>query len=70
MASPLAKGLFQRAIGQSGGSFFARILAQLDAAEQAGAQFARALGAPQHRRTARQAGARNPVRAARRRTIN
>jgi para-nitrobenzyl esterase len=46
MASPLAKGLFHRAIGQSGGGFFARILAPLDAAEQAGAEFAQAIGAP------------------------
>ena len=45
MASPLAKGLFQRAIGQSGGSFFAHVLPQLDVAEKAGLQFARALGA-------------------------
>jgi para-nitrobenzyl esterase len=45
MASPLAKGLFQRAIGQSGGHFFARSLAPLDSAEQAGLRFARALGA-------------------------
>ena len=45
MASPLAKGLFHRAIGQSGGAFFARILPTLDVAEQAGLKFARALGA-------------------------
>jgi para-nitrobenzyl esterase len=45
MGSPLAKGLFHRAIGQSGGAFFARILAPLDAAERAGARFAEALGA-------------------------
>ena len=63
MASPLAKGVFQRAIGQSGGSFFTRVLPQLDAAEKSGLQFARALGARQHRRAARKAGARNPVRA-------
>jgi len=44
MASPPAKGLFHRAIGQSGGGFFARILAPLDTAEKAGAQFAQALG--------------------------
>ena len=44
MGSPLAKGLFHRAIGQSGGGFFARILAPLDAAERAGAQFVNALG--------------------------
>ena len=34
MASPLAKGLFHRAIGQSGGGFFGRILGPLDAAEK------------------------------------
>jgi para-nitrobenzyl esterase len=45
MASPLAKGLFHRAIGQSGGAFFAPILAPLDVAEAAGMAFARALGA-------------------------
>lgn len=45
LASPLAKGLFHRAIGQSGGSFGARILAPLAAAEQAGLAFARAIGA-------------------------
>ena len=45
MASPLAKGLFHRAIGQSGGAFFASIMAPLAVAEQAGAKFARALGA-------------------------
>jgi para-nitrobenzyl esterase len=41
----LPKGLFQRAIGQSGGHFFARSLAPLETAEQAGLRFARALGA-------------------------
>jgi para-nitrobenzyl esterase len=46
MASPLAKGAFHRAIGQSGGSLFARILAKLDQAEQSGSQFAKAIGAP------------------------
>ena len=45
MASPLARGLFHRAIGQSGGAFSARILAPLDVAEKAGTQFASALGA-------------------------
>ena len=44
MASPLAKGVFQRAIGQSGGGFFARILAPLDVAERAGSEFVNALG--------------------------
>jgi para-nitrobenzyl esterase len=41
----LAKGLFHRAIGQSGGAFSSGMLAPLDAAEQAGVRFARALGA-------------------------
>jgi para-nitrobenzyl esterase len=45
MASPLAKGLFRRAIGQSGGAFFGRILARLPTAERAGEEFACALGA-------------------------
>jgi para-nitrobenzyl esterase len=45
MASPLARGLFQRAIGQSGGHFFTRSLAPLETAEQAGLRFARTLGA-------------------------
>ena len=45
MASPLAKGLFHRAIGQSGGAFFGRILQRLPTAERAGEEFARALGA-------------------------
>jgi para-nitrobenzyl esterase len=45
MASPLAKGLFHRAIGQSGGAFFARILRTIPEAEAAGADFARAIGA-------------------------
>ena len=36
MASPLAKGLFQRAIGQSGGSFFTHALPQLNDAEKSG----------------------------------
>ena len=43
MATPLAKGLFQRAIGESGGDF--EPLQKLSAAEQAGAQLARSLGA-------------------------
>jgi para-nitrobenzyl esterase len=46
MASPLTKGLFHRAIGQSGGAFGARILAPLETAEKAGLAFARAIGAP------------------------
>ena len=45
MASPLAKGMFQRAIGQSGGSFFARALSKLEAAEKSGLEFSRVLGA-------------------------
>jgi para-nitrobenzyl esterase len=45
MTSPLAKGLFHRAIGQSGGAFFARILRKLETAEAAGAEFGRAIGA-------------------------
>jgi para-nitrobenzyl esterase len=45
MASPLAEGLFQRAIGQSGGGFGRRSIAMLDAAEQAGAVLVRAMGA-------------------------
>jgi para-nitrobenzyl esterase len=45
MASPLAKGLFHRAIGQSGGSFFTHALPPRDEAERAGAAFARAIGA-------------------------
>jgi para-nitrobenzyl esterase len=44
MASPLAQGLFHRAIGQSGGGFGRRAIATLDAAEQAGAALTRALG--------------------------
>ena len=43
MATPLAKGLFQRAIGESGAEF--ETLPRLSAAEQAGASFARSLGA-------------------------
>jgi para-nitrobenzyl esterase len=45
MASPLAEGLFHRAIGQSGGGFGRRSIAMLDAAEQAGAALVRAMGA-------------------------
>jgi para-nitrobenzyl esterase len=45
MASPLAKGIFQRAIGQSGGSFFTHALPQINVAEKSGLKFARALGA-------------------------
>src|SRR5262245_26273614 len=44
MASPLAKGLFHRAIGQSGGGFGRRAIAMLDTAEQAGAALTRAMG--------------------------
>lgn len=45
MSSRLAKGLFHRAIGQSGGSFFSRTLAPLEQAEQAGLKFAEMIGA-------------------------
>jgi para-nitrobenzyl esterase len=48
MASPLAHGLFQRAIAESGGLFEPLQLApsyQLSNAERAGAQYARSLGA-------------------------
>ena len=45
MASKLARGLFHRAIGQSGGALGKRALPPLDEAERAGAAFARALGA-------------------------
>jgi para-nitrobenzyl esterase len=43
MATPLAKGLFHRAIGESGGRFTRGV--RLAAAEQAGVTFARNLGA-------------------------
>jgi para-nitrobenzyl esterase len=43
MASPRARGLFHRAIGQSGGAF--SVLSKLSAAEQAGAKVAAGLGA-------------------------
>ena len=43
VASPLAKGLFHRAIGQSGGSFGA--MTKLADAEKAGAAFAKSAGA-------------------------
>jgi para-nitrobenzyl esterase len=42
-ASPLAKGLFQRAIGESGAEFAP--LRTLDEAEQAGVRFAKSAGA-------------------------
>lgn len=42
-ASPLARGLFHRAIGQSGGAFFAQALPTLDHAERSGVKFAAAL---------------------------
>jgi para-nitrobenzyl esterase len=45
MASPLAKGLFHRVIGQSGGSFFAHALPMRDQAERAGTAFAQSIGA-------------------------
>jgi para-nitrobenzyl esterase len=44
VASPLAKGLFQRAIGESGGRF--AITTNLSQAEQAGVKFANAVDAP------------------------
>jgi para-nitrobenzyl esterase len=43
MATPLAKGLFQRVIGESGADF--EPLPKLSAAEQAGAKFAQSIGA-------------------------
>lgn len=43
MATPLAKGLFQRVIGESGADFGP--LQKLSAAEQAGVEFARSMGA-------------------------
>jgi len=45
MASPLGEGLFHRAIGQSGGAFFATILPTLEEAEKSGLQFCAAIGA-------------------------
>ena len=45
-ASPLAKGLFQRAVGESGGSFSGRNVARLPAAEEGGYKFARSVSAP------------------------
>lgn len=44
-ASPLAKGLFQRAIGQSGSSFGVRAALPLASAEEVGVGFAQARGA-------------------------
>ncbi|MFN7826468.1 MAG: carboxylesterase/lipase family protein [Acidobacteriota bacterium] len=46
LASPLAKGLFHRAIAQSGSSVSGLPTASLDAAEKAGSRYAGALGAP------------------------
>jgi para-nitrobenzyl esterase len=45
MASPLASGLFHRAIGESGGALAHRCMVQRDEAERAGVAFAQALGA-------------------------
>ena len=45
MASPLARGLFHRAIGQSGGSFGVHALPLRDEAERGGLNFARAIRA-------------------------
>ena len=44
-ASPLAKGLFQAAVGESGGSFSGRNVVRREAAEETGAKFAKAAGA-------------------------
>lgn len=58
MASPLAKGLFQRAIGESGGSFGP--MKSLDDAEKEGARLGRLLtpdSAPQKSNSASQSGA-------------
>ncbi len=44
-ASPLAKGLFHGAVGQSGGSFSGRNVARLKDAEATGEKFAKAVGA-------------------------
>lgn len=43
-ASPLAKGLFRGAIGESGGSFSGRNVVKLPGAEQAGTKFTKSLG--------------------------
>jgi para-nitrobenzyl esterase len=44
-AAPLAKGLFQAAVGESGGSFSGRNVIRLAAAEETGVRFAKATGA-------------------------
>jgi para-nitrobenzyl esterase len=44
-ASPLAKNLFHRAVGESGGNFSGRGVARLSAAEENGLKFARSTGA-------------------------
>jgi para-nitrobenzyl esterase len=44
-ASPLAKQLFQRAVGESGGNFSGRNVGRLQRAEESGARFAQAVGA-------------------------
>jgi len=46
MASPLARGLFHRAIGQSGGALGWRAMMMRENAESAGVAFAHAIGAP------------------------
>jgi para-nitrobenzyl esterase len=45
MASPLARGLFHRAIGQSGGALARRAMPLREESERAGVAFAQALGA-------------------------
>jgi para-nitrobenzyl esterase len=44
-ATPLAKGLFHAAVGESGGSFSGRSVIRLAAAEATGVRFAKAVGA-------------------------
>ncbi len=44
-ATPLAKGLFHAAVGESGGTFSGRNVVRLPAAEEAGLRFAKAVGA-------------------------
>ena len=44
-ATPLAKGLFHAAVGESGGSFSGRDLGALPVAEETGLRFAKAVGA-------------------------
>ena len=67
MASPLAKGLFARAIGESGAMFASpsRAPASLAKAEAAGLDFMRKVGATIAGRTARRARRGDPRRRAR-----